>query len=84
MGISVQIVSIRICMHYNICIFILVYRTLSEHNIYFMTYFLGNTSNMNEHLKSKHKTILLSNKDKPMGPEASISEISEASTSKIN
>jgi len=39
---------------------------------------------MNEHLKSKHKTILLSNKDKPMGPEASISEISEASTSKIN
>jgi len=39
---------------------------------------------MNGHLKSKHKNILLSNKDKPKGPETSISEIPEASTSKIH
>ena len=84
MGISVQIISIRICMHFNICIFILVYRMLSEHDIYFMTYFLGNTSNMNGHLKSKHKNTLLSNENKPKGLEASVSEIPEASTSKIH
>jgi len=39
---------------------------------------------MNGHLKSKHKNTLLSNKDKPKSPEASVSEITVASTSKIH
>jgi len=38
-------------------------------------YFLGNTSNINGHLKNKHKNALLSNKDKPKSPEASTSKI---------
>jgi len=38
---------------------------------------------MNGHLKSKHKSTLLSNKDKPKSPEASASEIPEALTPKI-
>ncbi|CAI6359442.1 unnamed protein product [Macrosiphum euphorbiae] len=39
---------------------------------------------MNGHLKSKHKNTLLSNKDKPKNPEASVSEITVASTSNIH
>lgn len=39
---------------------------------------------MNGHLKSKHKNTLLSNKDKPKNPEASVSEITVSSTSNIH